>query len=146
MPKLDELIKVTGGDSQKTLSELVSKVIDENHATFVGITETLVDNFSGGAVEVLRRLVTKIFADKVVHWSRVTVFFILTIFFIDRFNLNLDDVATNLMIEYFPDWMEEHQSTFRWKNGYFYAGLVCAVFFVKLVKTTKLSHFFHSSC
>ena len=146
MSTLDELLKVTAGDSQRTLLELANKVIAENRLTFDGIAETLVDDVSSNAVEVYRRLVKEMFADKVVHWGRVIVFIALTIFFRDRFNLNLDYEATNLMTEYFPDWIEERQSTLRWKSTHFYAGLACAVLSVKLIKATMLSHFFHSSC
>ena len=145
MSKLDELLKVTPGDSKRTLLELVQKVIAENRVTFDGIAETLVDDASDDAVEVYRRLVKEMFADRVIHWGRVTVFFALTIFFRDRFTLNLDEEATNLMSEYFPDWMEERQSTLRWKSARFYAGLACAVLSVKLIKATMLSHLFHSS-
>ena len=145
MSTLDELLKVTPGDSQRTLLELANIVIAENRVTFDGIAETLVDDVSSNTVEVYRRLVKEMFADRVVHWGRITVFFALTIFFRDRFNLNLDDEATNLMTEYFPDWIEERQSTLRWKSARFYAGLACAVLSVKLIKATMLSHFFHSS-
>ena len=54
MLKLDELLKVTPGDSKRTLLELVHKVIAENRVTFEGITETLVDDASDDAVEVYR--------------------------------------------------------------------------------------------
>ena len=111
--KLDEILNVTPGDSQRTLSELVNKVIAENRFTFDGIAETQVDDASDDAVEVYRRLVKEMFADRVIHWGRVTVFFALTIFFRDRFTLILDDEAKNLMSEYFFNWMEERQSTLR---------------------------------
>ena len=145
MSKLDEILKVTPGDLQRTLSELVHKVIAENRVTFDSIAETLVDDTGDDATEVYRRLVKEIFAERVIHWGRVTVFVALTIFFRDRFTLNLDDEATNVMSEYFPDWMEERQSTLRWKSARFYAGLACAVFSVKLIEATMLSHLFHSS-
>ena len=103
MSKLDELLKVTAGDSQRTLLELVNKVIAENRVIFDGIAEILVDDVSGDAEDACRRLVREIFADRVVHWGRVTIFLALSIFFRDRFNLNLDDEATNFMSEYFPD-------------------------------------------
>ena len=85
------------------------------------------------------------FADGVANWGRISVFFALSIFFRDRFNLYLDDEATNLMTLYFPNWIKEQQSTLRWKSARFYAGLACAVISVKLIKATLLSHFFHSS-
>ena len=144
MSKLDEILKVAQSDSQRTLSELVHKVIAENRVTFDGIVENSVDGASDDAIEVYRRLVKEMFADRVIHWGRVTVFFALTIFFRDRFTLNLDDEAKNLMSEYFIDWMEERQSTLRWKSARFYAGLACAALSVKLIKATMLSHFFHS--
>ena len=144
MSKLDELLKVSPGDSQRTLLELVNKVIAENRVTFNGIAETLVDDVSGDAVEVYKRLIREMFAP-VIHWGRVTIFFTFTIFFTDRFTLNLDDEATNLMSEYFPYWMEERQSMFRWKSARFYAGLACAVLSVKLINATIPSHLFHSS-
>ena len=84
-------------------------------------------------------------ADGVVHWGRVTVFFAISIFFRDRFNLNLDNEVTNLMSEYFSDWMEEQQSTLRWKSARFYAELACEVLSVKLIKATMLFYLFHSS-
>ena len=131
------------------MSELVHKVIVENRVTFDGIAETLVDDASDDvffdAVKVYRRIVKEMFADRVIHWGRVTVFFALTIFFRDRFTLNLDDEPTNLMSKYFPDWMEERQSTLRWKSVRFYTGLACAVLSVKLIKATMPSHLFHSS-
>ena len=52
MSKLDELLKVTPGDSKRTLLELVHKVIAENRVTFDGIAETLVDDARDDAVEV----------------------------------------------------------------------------------------------
>ena len=67
MSKLDELLKVTAGDSQRTFLELVKKVIEENRVTFNDIAEILVDDVSDDAVEVYRRLVKNIFAKKVVH-------------------------------------------------------------------------------
>ena len=103
MSKLDEILKVTPGDLQRILSELVHKVIAENRVTFDSIAETLVDDTGDDATEVYRRLVKEIFAERVIHWGRVTAFFALTIFFRDRFTLNLDDEATNVMSEYFPD-------------------------------------------
>ena len=130
----------------ETLLELVNKLIKENRVTFDGIAETSVDDISDDAVEAYRQLVKEMFANKVIHWGRVTVFFALAIFFIDRFTLNRDDEATNLMSEYFSNWMEERQSKLRWKNVYFYAGLTCAVLSVKLIKATMASHFFHFSC
>ena len=145
MSKLDEILKVMAGDSQRTLLELANKVIAENRVTFDDIAENLVDDTGDDATEVYRRLVKEMFADRVVHWGRVIVFLAISIFFRDRFNLNLDDEATNLMMEYFPDWIEERQSTLRWKSARFYAGLACAVLSVKLIKATMLSHFFHSS-
>ena len=101
MSKLNELLKATASDLQRTLLELVNKVIEENRVTFDGIAETLVDDVSDDAGEVFSRLVKEMFTDKVVRWGRVTVFIALTIFFGDRFSLNLDDEATNLMAEYF---------------------------------------------
>ena len=80
MSKLDEILKVTPDDSQRTLSELVHKIIVENRVIFDGIAQTLVDDASDDATEVYRRLVKEIFADRVIHWGRVTVFFTLTIF------------------------------------------------------------------
>ena len=77
MSKLDEILKVTPGDSQRTLSELVHKVITKNRVTFDGIAETLVDDAGDDATEVYRRLVKEMFADRVIHWGRVTVFFAL---------------------------------------------------------------------
>ena len=67
MSKLDELLKVTPGDLKRTLLEFVHKVIAENRVTFDGIAETLVDDVSDDAVEVYRRLVKEMFADKVIH-------------------------------------------------------------------------------
>ena len=67
MSKLDEILKVTPGDSQRTLSELVHKVIAENRVTFDGIAEILVDDASDDAMEVYRRLVKEMFADRVIH-------------------------------------------------------------------------------
>ena len=145
MSTLDEILKVTAGDSQRTLLELVNKVIAENRVTFDDIAENLVDDAGDDATEMYRRLVKEMFADRVVHWGRVNVFFALTIFFRDRFTLNFDDEATNLMTEYFPDWMEERKSTLRWKSACFYAGLACAVLSVKFIEATMLSHFFYSS-
>ena len=57
MSKLDELLKVTVCDSQRTLPELVDKVINENRVTLRGIAEILVDDVSGDAGEANRRLV-----------------------------------------------------------------------------------------
>ena len=142
MSKLDELLKGTADDSHRTLLELVNKVIAENRITFDDIAETLVVD---DATEVYKRLVREMFADGVVHWGRVTVFFALSIFFRERFNLNLDDEAINLMTEYFPDWMEERKCTFRWKCARAYALFACAVISVKLIKATMLSHLFHST-
>ena len=67
MLKLDELLKVTPGDSKSTLLELVHKVIAENRVTFDGIAETLVDDASNDAVEVYRRLGKEMFAERVIH-------------------------------------------------------------------------------
>ena len=121
-------------------------VIAENRVTFDGIAETLVDDVSGNAVEVYRQLVRETFADRVVHWDRLTFFLALSIFLRNRFNLNLDDEVTNFLSEYFPDWIEDRHNTLRWKSARFYAGLARVVLFVKLKKTTMLSHFFHSAC
>ena len=82
------------------------------------------------------------FTDKVIHLGRAPVFFALKIFFRNRFNLDLEDEATNLMSEYFPDWENKRQSTLLWNNAYFYAELLCAVLSVKFIKATMLSHFF----
>lgn len=145
MSKFDELLRATAGGSQRTLLELANKVIEENRVTFDGIAETLVDSDDCNAVEVYKRLVGEMFADRIVHWGRITVFFALTIFFRDRFNLNLDDEATTLMSEHFPGWIEEQQSAFRWNRSRFYVALICAVLSVKLIKAMILSHLFHSS-
>ena len=47
-------------------------------------------------------------------------------------------------MEYFPGWVEERQSTQSCKSIQFYAGFICAVFWVKLIN--MLSNLFHSSC
>ena len=57
MSKLDEILKVTPGDSQRTLSELVHKAIAENRITFDGIAETLVDEADDNATEVSGSLI-----------------------------------------------------------------------------------------
>ena len=145
MSKLDELLKATADDSHDNLLGLVSKVLAENRDTFDDIAKTVFEDVNGNAIEVYKRLVREMFADGVVYWGRISVFFALSIFFRDRFNLYLDDEATNLMTLYIPNWIKEQQSTLRWKSACFYAGLACAVISVKLIKATLLSHFFHSS-
>ena len=132
MSTLDKRLKVTAGDSQRTLLELANKVIAENRVTFDGIAETLVDDVSSNAVEVYRRLVREMFADRVVHCGRVIVFLAISIFFRDRFNLNLVDEATNLMTKYFPDWIEERQSTLRWKSVRFMQDLLVRSYLLNL--------------
>ena len=132
MSNLNKLLKVTAGNLQRTLLKLVNKVITENRVTFDGIAETLVDDISGNAVEVYRRLVREMFAGRVGHLGRVTVFLALSIFFRVCFNLYRDDEVANFMSEYFLDWIEDRQSTLRWKIARFYAGLACAVLSVKL--------------
>ena len=52
MSKLDDLLKATVRDSQRTLSELVNKIIEENRVTFNGITETLTVSVSDDVVVV----------------------------------------------------------------------------------------------
>ena len=133
-------------DSQRSLYELANKVIEENRLTFDCIAETLVDDDNSNIKEVYRRLVREMFCDGVIHKGRIIVFFALTIFIRDRFNLNIDEEAENLMMEYFPDWIEKQQSVKRWESIKFYVGLACAVFSVKLIKAIMHSNFFHYSC
>ena len=94
MSKLDNLLKITVGDLQRTLWKWVNN--RRNRVTFDGIADTLIDGISdnvSGSIQTNKCLQTKP--------SSGAVFFALTIFFRDRFNLDLNDKATNLMSEYF---------------------------------------------
>ena len=86
MSKLDKFLKVTAGNSKRTLRALVNRIIKERCVNFDGIAETLIDDVSDDAGKVYRRLVKEMFAERVIHWGRVTDSFAYTIFFRDRFH------------------------------------------------------------
>ena len=146
MLNLNKFLQTTLKDSQRSLFEFASEVIEENRVTFDGIAETVVNDDNGNIKDVYRRLVKEMFSDGVIHNGRVIVFLALTIFSRDRFSLNIDEEAGKLMIEHFPGWIKERQSIKSWKSIQFYVGLACAVFSIKLIKAIMLSHLFHSSC
>ena len=142
MLNLNKFFQTTLKDSQRSLFELASEVIEENRVTFDGIAETVVNDDNGNIKEVYRRLVKELFSDGVIHKGRVIVFLALKIFIRDRFSSNIDEEAGKLMIEHFPGWIEERQSIKSWNSIQFYVGLACAVFSIKLIKAIMLSHFF----
>ena len=86
---------------------------------------------------VYARIVREIFDDGVVHWGRIVAFFTWTIYVQRRFDIDLEKEVTDLVEEFFPDWMDNHHVPGNWDVVGFFTNSTFISLSIKLLATTS---------